>query len=70
MPWMFYNSPFNGDISKWNTHEVGLMSNMFEKSKFSKDISKWDVGLVLGHGNMFKDCPLESKPQFQPQFKN
>ena len=43
MSWLFYNSDFNGDISKWDVSNVTSMSYMFACSKFNSDISKWNV---------------------------
>ena len=44
---LFYNSEFNGDISKWDVSNVKDMNNMFAYSNFNGDISKWDVSRVL-----------------------
>ena len=33
--------------------------------KFNCDISNWDVKNVLNMTNMFKDCQLALKPEFQ-----
>ena len=46
MSYLFYNSTFNGSISKWNVHRVVDMVCMFEKSKFNRNISKWNVSGV------------------------
>ena len=40
MSYLFYESKFNGDISKWDVSTVINMSGMFENSKFNGDISK------------------------------
>ena len=37
---MFYDSKFNGDISKWNVSNVSNMREMFSLSNFNGDISK------------------------------
>jgi len=50
---MFYESEFNGDISKWNVSNVTNMERMFEYSKFNGDISKWDVSNVEKMKDMF-----------------
>jgi len=50
MSWMFTNSLFNGNISKWNVSNVRNMSDMFNTSSFNGDISKWNVSNVT---NMF-----------------
>ena len=41
MSYMFYNSPFNGDISKWNVSKVKDMNNMFWKCPLEKNLPKW-----------------------------
>jgi len=43
---LFKYSSFNGDISKWKTHNVENMDHMFWNSSFNGDISKWDVSKV------------------------
>ena len=48
---LFYNSKFNGDISKWDVSNVTSMQSMFEESEFNGDISEWDVSNV---NNMFR----------------
>lgn len=52
---LFKNSPFNGDISEWNTSRAISMSQMFHASAFNGDISKWDTGRVLSMPLMFAD---------------
>ena len=52
---MFYESKFNGDISKWDVSNVTDMSGMFEKSVFNGDISQWDVSNVTNMESMFLD---------------
>ena len=42
MSYMFNNSQFNGDISKWDTSNVTNMSWMFHGSKFNGNISNWN----------------------------
>ena len=51
---MFFDSNFNGDISKWDVSNVRNMSSMFYKSKFNGDISKWDVSNVTDMRVMFQ----------------
>ena len=53
MSGLFYRSPFNGDISKWNVLNVESMADMFNKSAFNGDISNWDVSKVRYMGWMF-----------------
>ena len=43
---LFYNSKFNGDISKWDVSNVTDMTCMFYNSYFNGDISEWDVSNV------------------------
>ena len=62
MSYLFYNSHFNGDISKWNVRNVTNMHNMFYDSKFNGDLSKWDVRNVTDMNCMFDDCPLQNNP--------
>ena len=50
---MFYDSDFNGDISKWDVSNVIDMNGMFANSKFNGDISKWDVSNVTNMIKMF-----------------
>ena len=53
MSYLFYNTVFNGDISRWNTSRVIDMSYMFKYSLFNGDISKWDVSNVESMEDMF-----------------
>ena len=65
MSYMFYNSKFNGDISKWDVSNVTKMYSMFYNSEFTGengDISEWNVNNVEDMSNMFDDCPLENNP--------
>ena len=50
---MFYQSQFNGDISKWDVSNVTNMIGMFFLSQFNGDISKWDVSNVSRMSRMF-----------------
>lgn len=50
---LFYDSPFNGNISQWNTQKVISMSGMFAYSQFKGDISKWNVCNVKNMRSMF-----------------
>ena len=43
---VFYNSEFNGDISKWDVSNVETMEKMFLFSKFNGNISNWNVSSV------------------------
>ena len=40
---MFYQSEFNGDISKWDVSNVTDMRCMFIDSEFNRNISKWNI---------------------------
>ena len=51
---VFYNSPFNGDISNWDVSNVKNMTGMFQYSKFNGDISKWNVSKVETMIEMFE----------------
>jgi len=54
MSWLFLNSEFNGNISKWNTSNVITMEGMFSDSNFNSDISKWNVSKVFNMDSMFQ----------------
>ena len=41
MSGLFFNTDFDGNISKWDVSNVINMSWMFNGSKFDKNISKW-----------------------------
>jgi surface protein len=68
MRFMFKQSQFNGDISKWNVRNVNNMKEMFASSYFNKDISKWKLNENGNNNNMFEDCPI--KEEYKPKFKN
>jgi surface protein len=53
MKCLFFNSEFNGDISKWDVSNVEDMAFMFCESKFNKDISQWNVANVKDMTAMF-----------------
>ena len=55
MSWIFADTHFNGDISKWNVSNVTSMSGMFDNSDFKGDISEWDVSNVTIMCTMFKN---------------
>ena len=62
---MFYNSEFNGDLSKWNVSNVKDMMSMFYASEFTAengDIYEWDVRNVQNMYLMFNGTPLEKNP--------
>jgi len=52
-------SSFNGDISNWNTSNVGGMSSMFRSaSAFNQDIGNWDTSSVTIMESMFKTASV------------
>ena len=53
MSYLFEDSDFNGDISRWNVSNVTDMEDMFAGSKFNGDISNWDVSNVTNMNFMF-----------------
>ena len=59
MSYLFYNTKFNGDISKWDVSNVKDMSLMFADSEFNGDTSKWDVSKGSLVYDMFDNSPLE-----------
>ena len=44
---LFYESSFNGNISRWNVSKVTNMGFMFAESRFNQDISEWNVSNVV-----------------------
>ena len=50
---LFFQSSFNGDISKWDVSNVTDMSQIFDTCPFSGDISQWDVSNVTTMEMMF-----------------
>ena len=56
MNWMFTNSVFNGDISRWNVANVVEMQGMFAGAAFNTDISNWNTSSVLDIEMMFKNA--------------
>ena len=55
MSYLFRESKFNGDISRWNTSNATNMRYMFAESYFNGDISRWDVSNVNSMVSMFAD---------------
>jgi len=48
---------FNGDVSRWNTGSVDIMSGTFRDAvNFNGDISKFDTGSTRYMGQMFYGC--------------
>ena len=57
MTGLFWESIFNGDISKWDVSNVTNMARMFYDCElFNKDISSWDVSNVTNMKYMFYKC--------------
>lgn len=52
---LFYNSSFNGNISKWNVSSVIFLASAFENSLFNGDISEWDVSKVTSMYETFRN---------------
>ena len=55
MSGLFYDSKFNGDISRWDVSNVENMRYMFGKSQFNTDVSKWDVSRVIFADSAFEE---------------
>ncbi len=58
---MFFNSKFNGDISKWNVSHVEEMSYMFSNSKFNGDISNWNISNIENILKIFEYSKLKKE---------
>jgi surface protein len=57
MELMFYNTPFNQDISNWDVSSVTTMRGMFYGANdFNQDLSNWDVSSVIYMESMFLNC--------------
>ena len=54
---MFQQTPFNQDISSWNTTNCTNMQYMFfGNTAFNQDISSWDVSNVITFNSMFSSA--------------
>ena len=53
MSYLFVDSKFNGNISKWDVSRVKTMYGMFYNSSFNGNINDWDVSNVLDMTSMF-----------------
>ena len=62
MSYIFQNSKFNGDISKWTVSNVEDMSGMFFRSSFNGNIDKWKVKDGAASFNTFIMSPLADNP--------
>ena len=60
MSQLFFNSNFNGDISKWDVSNVTNMRETFYSSHFTGDISNWDVSNVKDMTRMFAGSDFNS----------
>ena len=68
MSYLFEDSDFNGDISRWNVSNVESMWAMFKFCKsFNQDLSDWNVSNVIEMSDMFHKCPI--KEEYKPKFK-
>lgn len=54
MDGLFYNSTFNGNISKWDVSNVTVMYNMFCMANFNGRINNWNVSNVTDMSYMFQ----------------
>ena len=70
MSFMFANSSFTGDISKWNVSKVENMMYMFANSIFNGDISKWNVSNVKNMSSMFYNSKLEKLNKIPSWYKS
>ena len=61
MSYMFYDSTFKGDISKWDVSNVTNMDSMFCNTIFDGDISGWDVHNLRDMSYMFIYSPLSDR---------
>lgn len=57
--YVFENSKFNGDISKWNMRRAQNLNYMFSNSEFNGDISQWDVSNVLTMQSAFSHSAFQ-----------
>jgi hypothetical protein len=55
MSYMFMRSPFNQNISNWNTSKVNNMFYMFlDNTVYNQPMNSWDVSKVTSFGSMFQ----------------
>lgn len=57
--YIFYNSHFQGDISKWNVSNAQSMNCMFRDSRFNGDLSLWNVSNVHDMFKMFHNAMFQ-----------
>ena len=65
MSYMFFDSMFDRDISKWDVSNITRMEYMFAKAKFNQDISKWKINNKCCTTDMFYECPI--KEEYKPK---
>jgi surface protein len=54
---VFFDTPFNQDISTWTTSNVTTMAGMFKNaSLFNQNLGSWDVSSVTKMGAMFNNA--------------
>ena len=63
MSYLFFDSEFTGDISRWDVNNVTNMSQMFEMSQFNGDISQWDVSNVTDMAKSHIAEALQYRPK-------
>ena len=59
MEWMFYETPFNSDVSRWDVSHVENMHRMFGNSLFDGDVSAWKVSDECILDKIFVRSPFE-----------
>ncbi len=52
--YVFSETQFNGDISKWDTSHVIHMDGLFKDCPFNGDISNWNTSSLENMGEMFE----------------
>ena len=65
MSYLFSESDFNGNISKWDVSKVENMVAMFAFSEFNQDISNWKINKDCKTTDMFNKCPI--KDEYKPK---
>ena len=59
LSYVFRDSYYNGDLSKWDLSNVLTIESLFEYSIFNNDsISNWDVSNVKNMSGLFYCCPF------------
>ncbi len=62
MSYLFNDSKFNGDVSKWDTSKVVNMGFMFYDSPFNGNIAQWNVSNVERLDSLFLKSAITQKP--------